>query len=29
MMQSVNHELFTESGKKEISVSMGREDKEW
>lgn len=29
MMQNVNHELFTESVKKKIPVSMGREDKEW
>jgi len=29
MTQNVNHELFTESVKKEIPVSMVREDKEW
>lgn len=29
MMQNVNHELFTESVKKEIPVSIGREDKGW
>ena len=29
MMQNVNHELFMESVKKEIPVSMGRKDKEW
>ena len=29
MMQNVNHELFTESVKKEIPVSIGREYKEW